>query len=164
MKTQNTESCLWLILVAVVCLALILPHPTYLFSAGFPDHVPPSRGNDLPHHVLIREQHGASRNTGHVSPRRSRRADRGERWMVWAWWWSAESYFHLTAVRCTMIVIHLWPNWKSASELVILSDISQAAVFIIMCFVFLPRLPRWPITPNVRYCATSCLQCLQFSS
>lgn len=31
-------------------------------------------------------------------------------------------------------------------------------------FFFLPRLPRWPITPNVRYCATCCLRCLQFSS
>lgn len=50
-------------------------------------------------------------------------------------------------------------------SLIRLSDVSQAAVFIIIvCFVFLPRLPRWPITQNVRYCATSCLQCLQFSS
>lgn len=72
--------------------AHILPHPTYRFSsAGFPDHVPPPRGDDLPHHVVIREQHGACGNTGHVSPRCRRRADRGERWMVWAWWWSAEA-------------------------------------------------------------------------
>lgn len=83
---------------------------------------------------------------------------------VGAWWWSAEAYFHLTTVQHTMIVIHLGSNWSAASELVLLSDVSQAAVFIIVCFVFLPRLPRWPITPNVRCCATSCLQCLQFSS
>lgn len=67
-------------------------YPACLFSsAGFPDHVPPPRGGDLPHHVLIREQHGSSGNLGHVSPRRGRRADRGERWMAWARGWSAEA-------------------------------------------------------------------------
>lgn len=116
--------------------AIFLILLTFFFSAGFPDHVPPPRGDDLPHHVLIREQHGASGNTGHVSPRCSRRADRGKRWTGWAWWWSAEAFFHLTIVQCTMIIIHLWSNWNTASELVILSDVSQAAVFIIhvLCF------------------------------
>lgn len=71
---------------------------------------------------------------------------------------------HPTTDQCTTVVRRLWPNWNTASELVVLSVVSQAAVHVIVCFVFLPRLPRWPITPNVRYCATSCLQCLQFSS
>lgn len=47
-------------------------------SSGFPDHVPAPRGNNLPHHLFLREQHGTSGDSGHVSPRRSRRADRGE--------------------------------------------------------------------------------------
>lgn len=66
---------------------------TYLsclfFSTGFPDYVPPPRGGNLPYHVLIREQHGTSGNLGHVSPRCSWRADRGERWLFWAYGWSA---------------------------------------------------------------------------
>lgn len=45
---------------------------------GLPDHVPAPRCNNLSHHLFLCEQHGTSGNSGHVSPRRSRRADRGE--------------------------------------------------------------------------------------
>uniref|UniRef100_A0A3Q1G0Y6 Ceramide synthase 6 n=1 Tax=Acanthochromis polyacanthus TaxID=80966 RepID=A0A3Q1G0Y6_9TELE len=44
---------------------------------GFPNHVPAPCGNNLPHHIFLCEQHGASGNSGHVSARCSRRADRG---------------------------------------------------------------------------------------
>lgn len=47
-------------------------------SPGFSDHVPAPRGNNLPHYLFLREQHGTSGNSGHVSPWCSRRADRGE--------------------------------------------------------------------------------------
>lgn len=38
-------------------------------SPGFSHHVPAPRGNNLPHHLFLREQHGTSGNTSHVSPR-----------------------------------------------------------------------------------------------
>lgn len=47
-------------------------------SPGFSDHVPASCGNNLPHNLFLCEQHGTSGNSGHVPPRCSRRADRGE--------------------------------------------------------------------------------------
>lgn len=47
-------------------------------SAGFSDHVPASRGSDLSHRIFLCEQHGTSGNSGYVSTRCSRRADRGE--------------------------------------------------------------------------------------
>lgn len=108
------------------------------FTAGFPDYVSPPRGGDLPHHVLIREQHGTRGNLGHVSPRCSRRADRGER----GWFGHMGGALKLrfpsfTTVQCTAIIIHLWSNWDPPSELVILSDVSQAAVNVIMWFGFL---------------------------
>ncbi|KAM8857820.1 ceramide synthase 6 isoform 2-T2 [Synchiropus picturatus] len=59
----------------VDCLWLLWGH----FGAlkGFPDHAAPPRGGDLSHHLLLCQQHGASGNLGHVSPRCCRRADRG---------------------------------------------------------------------------------------
>lgn len=93
-----------------------LTQSTYLscffITAGFPDYVSPPRGGDLPHHVLIREQHGPSGNLGHVSPRCSRRADRGE----WGWFGHMGGALKLrvpsfTTALCTAIIIHLWSNW-----------------------------------------------------
>lgn len=84
------------------------------FTAGFPDYVSPPHGGDLPHHVLIREQHGTRGNLGHVSPRCSRRADRGE-----SGWhgWSAEaqvSIFYHSPVHSDhyTFVVSLRPSFR----------------------------------------------------
>lgn len=118
-----------------------LTQSTYLscffITAGFPDYVSPPRGGDLPYHVLIREQHGTSGNLGHVSPRCSRRADRGERGRFGHMGGALELRVpSFTTAQCTAIIIHLWSNWDPPSELVVLSDVSQAAVNVIMWFVF----------------------------
>lgn len=63
-------------LLPSICDFFVPFHPS-LFP-GFPDHVPAPLGNHLPHHLLLREQHGPGGNAGHVPPRRGRRADRGE--------------------------------------------------------------------------------------
>lgn len=136
------------------------------FSTGFPDYVPPPRGSDLPHHVLIREQHGPSGNLGHVSPRCGRRADRGERWMIWACGVGrCSSDLHLSPQSSAQRWVYMCGVMETLFQRLLYCQMSHEQLVTSSCALFfLPSLPRWPITPNVRYCATSCLQCLQLSS